>query len=228
MKALSMYKTLAITMLALSLIFSTLACSRFGFTTSTSKQWAYRFVKWNDRTYVVTDETVTETEKLLGKVTKYSTNELDEFPNNSSNYFPEGTELYKIAGLQQDQYIAVATEEGTYIKAVEREIWEKMKAAPTTGGQTTERLLPQYDIPRQESWLTTEQVLEQAFSMVEQLQQRGSLVPVSLRPTTFDQVAHGGEYLPANTPVWHAEVSNTRKNLAGIYILALDSFMPLD
>jgi len=206
LKALSMYKTLAIAMLALSLIFSTLACSRFAVTISTPNReasWAYRYVKWNDRTYVVTDETVTETEELLGKVTKYSTNELDEFPNNSSNYFPEGTEFYKIAGLQQDQYIAVATEEGTYIKVVEREIWEKMKTAPTTSGQTTKRLLPQYDIPRQESWLTAEQVLEQSFSMVEQFQQRGSLVPVSLRLTTFDKVAHGGEYLPANTPVWH-------------------------
>jgi len=203
LKPLSAYKTLAIAVLAFSLIFSTIACSRFGVTTSTSKEWAYRFVKWNDHFYVVTDETVSGTEKMLGKIIKHSTNELDEFPNNSSNYFPEGTKLYEIAGLEPEQYIAVATEDGIYVKAVEREIWEKMNTVPTTAGQITERLIPQYDIPRQESWVTAEQVLEQAFSMVDQLQQRGSLVPVSLRLTTFDKVAHGGEYLPANTPVWH-------------------------
>ncbi|ATW25094.1 WG repeat-containing protein [Candidatus Formimonas warabiya] len=208
MKALSAYKTLAIASLALLLVFSTIACSRFEDTTSIPSgeaSWAYPFVKWDGRTYVVTDEAVaeTETKKMLGMITKHSTNELDEFPDNSSNYFPEKTKLYEIAGLEPEQYIAVATENGALVKAIEREIWEKTKKALPEAGQAAEKVSPQYDISLQENWLTVDQFLEQAFSKVEGFQKRGSLVPVSLRLTTFDQVAHGGAYLPANTPVWH-------------------------
>ncbi|KKM09431.1 hypothetical protein SY88_18955 [Clostridiales bacterium PH28_bin88] len=77
---------------------SAIACSRFGVTTSSSKQWAYNFVKWNDHYYEITDETVgqAETGGMLGKIIKQSTDEHDEFPNGSSNYLQEGAELYAI------------------------------------------------------------------------------------------------------------------------------------
>lgn len=63
--------------------------------------------------------------------------------------------------------------------------------------------VPQYDIPWQEGWLTANQVFEQALPMLGQLQKIGSLAPVSVRLTTFEEVSHGGNYLPAKTPVWH-------------------------
>ena len=65
------------------------------------------------------------------------------------------------------------------------------------------KLSAEYDIPWQVGWQTTSQVLERTLPLLEQLQQFGSLVPVRIQLTTFDQVAHGGEYLPAKTPVWH-------------------------
>jgi len=64
------------------------------------------------------------------------------------------------------------------------------------------RLTAQYDIPWQVGWQTTDQILKRTLPMLEQLQKIGSLVPVRIQLTTFDQVAHGGEYLPAKTPVW--------------------------
>lgn len=203
-KASSAYQVLAVAGLVLFLIISNLACSRQNVTTglrSGEASWAYPFVKWNGHTYVITDETVTETGKLLGTVTKYSTNEHEEFSNSSSNYFPEGTKLYAIAGLDPNQYIAGATASRAFVKAVVREIWEKSKTSPA--GQATKKAVPQYDIPWQAGWLTAEQALAKAFAGVAGLQKLGTLVPASIRLTTFNQVAHGGEYLPASTPVWH-------------------------
>jgi hypothetical protein len=65
------------------------------------------------------------------------------------------------------------------------------------------RLSDEYDIPWQVGWQTTDQVLERTLPLLAHLQKIGSLVPVRIQLTTFDQVAHGGEYLPAKTPVWY-------------------------
>jgi hypothetical protein len=66
-----------------------------------------------------------------------------------------------------------------------------------------EDLPARYDIPWEDGWLTAEQALEQALPAIGRAEKTGSLVPVSVRLTTFGQVSHGGEYLPAETPVWH-------------------------
>ncbi|MDD2621143.1 MAG: hypothetical protein PHC92_10810 [Syntrophomonadaceae bacterium] len=65
------------------------------------------------------------------------------------------------------------------------------------------KLSAEYDIPWQVGWQTTGQVLERTLPLLEQLQKFGSLVPVRIQLTTFDQLADGGKYLPAKTPVWH-------------------------
>ena len=77
--------------------------------------WAYPFVVWDDHIYVVSEETVLDVEKKIGKVTKYS--DMYSYSGNFSNVFPRGTKYYSIKGIDTAIAIAIQTSDGHYIKA---------------------------------------------------------------------------------------------------------------
>lgn len=81
-----------------------------------SADWAYRFVVWNDDSYVHIKEEVTkeEIERSIGEVNNYSDYE-GIYSNGFSNVFKKGTKLYKIRGIDIDQFIA-AELDGKYFK----------------------------------------------------------------------------------------------------------------
>lgn len=81
--------------------------------------WIASFIVWNGQTYIINTnekpvETVAEVEYEIGKIEKYS-NENIAYHVNSSNYFSEGTKLYKIKGLSTEEAIAAKDEDGSYI-----------------------------------------------------------------------------------------------------------------
>ena len=77
--------------------------------------WAYPFVVWNDSVYVVSEETIDDVEKEIGKVTKYS--DMEQYGGNFSNVYPKGTKYYSIKGINTSVAIAVESSDGQYIKA---------------------------------------------------------------------------------------------------------------
>lgn len=81
-----------------------------------SADWAYGFVVWNDDSYEHIKEEVTkeEIERLIGEVNKYSDHE-GIYSNGFSNVFRKGTKLYKMKGIDIDQFIA-AELDGKYFK----------------------------------------------------------------------------------------------------------------
>lgn len=82
---------------------------------SLATSWAYPFVVWDGYIYVVSDEYVTEINREIGKVTKYS--DMEQHTGNFSNAYKEGTKYYSIEGISTDQEIAVQDEDGSYKKA---------------------------------------------------------------------------------------------------------------
>ena len=105
-----MKKTCLVTVALLLCIVFPLSSSKV-FATS----WAYQFVVWDDHIYVVSEETVLDVEKKIGKVTKYS--DMYSYSGNFSNVFPKGTKYYSIKGIDTTIAIAVQTSDGHYIKA---------------------------------------------------------------------------------------------------------------
>ena len=105
--------------MALILLFS-LALSACNKGASPSNQssadWAYGFVVWNDDSYEHIKEEVTkeEIERSIGEVNKYSDHE-GIYSNGFSNVFRKGTKLYKMKGIDIDQFIA-AELDGKYFK----------------------------------------------------------------------------------------------------------------
>lgn len=87
--------------------------------TRMSASWAYPFVKWNNVTYVVTEEVVSETNigKRIGEVTVYSGEE-GSYEGNFSNIYKEGTEYYEISNINTKESIAIKNDKGQFIKAV--------------------------------------------------------------------------------------------------------------
>ncbi len=90
-----------------------------------SQQWAYRFVKWNDIVYEITDETVDKSNisKVIGDVLAnieksdvvYGNEEkVVAEKNGDSNYLPVGSKLYEIKGGSTSETIAV--EDGETLK----------------------------------------------------------------------------------------------------------------
>ena len=77
--------------------------------------WAYPFVVWDNHIYVVSEETVLDVEKKIGKVTKYS--DMETYSGNFSNVFRKGTKYYSIKGIDTTIAIAVQSSDGQYIKA---------------------------------------------------------------------------------------------------------------
>jgi hypothetical protein len=64
----------------------------------------------------VNDEYVTEIDKEIGQVTRYS--DMYQQPGNFSNAYEKGTKYYSIKGISPDEAIAVEDRNGKYKKAV--------------------------------------------------------------------------------------------------------------
>ncbi|MGE7024500.1 hypothetical protein [Solibacillus cecembensis] len=78
--------------------------------------WVYLFVVWDDSIYVISEETVTHVDKVIGKVTKYS--DMDQYGGNFSNVYPKGTKYYSIKDVDPKIAIAVQDENGQFVKAI--------------------------------------------------------------------------------------------------------------
>jgi len=90
------------------------------FSNKSLADWAYAFVVWDGHVYVITDEQVSEIDKEIGHVTKYSDRE-GSYSGNFSNANPKGTKYYSIQGISTDEAVAVQKDNGTYIKATRDE-----------------------------------------------------------------------------------------------------------
>ncbi|WP_235427132.1 hypothetical protein [Cohnella kolymensis] len=80
--------------------------------------WAYAFVVYDDKTYIISDSEVRPSEvgSKIGKVTKYSDQE-GTYSGNFSNSFPSGTEYYRIEGIHAGEAIAIKHSDGRFIQA---------------------------------------------------------------------------------------------------------------
>ncbi|WP_018933422.1 hypothetical protein [Gracilibacillus lacisalsi] len=80
--------------------------------------WAYPFVVWDDHTYEVVDESITNIAEEIGEVTRYS--DMETYSGNFSNAYPKGTKYYSIQGVSTEEAIAVEISPGEYKKAVRK------------------------------------------------------------------------------------------------------------
>lgn len=76
----------------------------------------YPLVKWNNHVYKITNENVDEVDKEIGVIEHHSLNEVENTPDNFSNFYSTGTKLYSIKGIDTNKSIAVQTKEGNYVK----------------------------------------------------------------------------------------------------------------
>lgn len=83
---------------------------------SFATSWAYPFVVWDGYIYIVNGEYVTEIDKEIGKVTRYS--DMYQQSGNFSNVYEKGTKYYSIKDVSTDEAIAVEDGSGKYKKAV--------------------------------------------------------------------------------------------------------------
>lgn len=83
---------------------------------NTFAEWAYPFVVYDGHTYVISDDYVTDIDKKIGKVTKFSDKE-GTYYGNFSNTYKKGTKYYSIKSVSTDSAIAIE-DNGKYIKAI--------------------------------------------------------------------------------------------------------------
>ncbi|MEE6451992.1 hypothetical protein RAH41_15580 [Gottfriedia acidiceleris] len=100
----------------------------FLYPNNTLAKWAYKFVVFNDYTYVISDEYVTEIGREIGSVTKYSDVE-GNYYGNFSNVYEKGTKYYSIKGISTKIAIAVEAD-GKYIKAIRKGEYAGSKYSP--------------------------------------------------------------------------------------------------
>lgn len=92
-----------------------------------STDWNYYFVIWNNQMYVIKTrekdiEQVNQVEEQIGTITHYSDVEGEaKYSSNFSNYFEEGTKLYKIKNIDTSEAIAIQSGDGTFIKAIKQQ-----------------------------------------------------------------------------------------------------------
>ncbi|WP_336785379.1 hypothetical protein [Paenibacillus sp. MMO-177] len=88
-------------------------------TTGSSASWPFaRMIKFQDRIYVGVEEKVESVEGKLGEIKHLLTQANFDEPDESSNYYKEGTALYQIAGVPVESGIAVEAAPGQYVKAL--------------------------------------------------------------------------------------------------------------
>jgi hypothetical protein len=70
--------------------------------------WNANFVVWKGNNYIVTEHKLDNITEEIGEVNSYSENEVGLIDRNVtfSNYFKEGTKLYKIKGIDVNNSIA--------------------------------------------------------------------------------------------------------------------------
>ncbi|MBM7619674.1 hypothetical protein JOC95_001526 [Bacillus tianshenii] len=100
---------------SLSLILLLVVVFCFSLPSKQFASWAYSFVVYEGDIYVISDEYVTEIDKEIGHVTKYSDKE-GTYYGNFSNAYKKGTKYFSIKGVSTDTAIAVE-DAGKYIKA---------------------------------------------------------------------------------------------------------------
>ncbi|WP_051530082.1 hypothetical protein [Anoxybacteroides tepidamans] len=95
------------------------ACSQDQATGKNSaKSWVSdKLIIWNHITYIATNEKVEKVGEKIGMIQHYSTKEQESTPDHFSNYYKEGTPLYKIPNVAVEDAIAVKIKENEYIKA---------------------------------------------------------------------------------------------------------------
>ncbi|MGZ4112362.1 MAG: hypothetical protein ACXVP5_08005 [Tumebacillaceae bacterium] len=91
--------------------------------TASSPSWAFYFVRWNDRTYVITETPVPKQRvgKQLGAVTSSSDRE-GEYTGTFSNYYPIGTKLFAIQEIDPTKAIAVQIGQDEYREATVQQL----------------------------------------------------------------------------------------------------------
>ncbi|MCM3744306.1 hypothetical protein M3193_09145 [Sporosarcina luteola] len=95
--------------------------------TVSSASWVTEFVKWENESYVVTEEEVNEEEigAEIGEVTFYSHQESSDTSGNFSNKYQEGTKYYEITDINEKEAIAIKVKEGKFLKVVIFELWQE-------------------------------------------------------------------------------------------------------
>lgn len=76
--------------------------------------FAFQSVKWNDVIYRLSEEEVQDIDIEIGVIEQYSNIEMDETPNNYSNFLKEGTKLWSLKGVDTNDAIAIQTDENVY------------------------------------------------------------------------------------------------------------------
>ncbi|WP_238656169.1 hypothetical protein [Paenibacillus piscarius] len=80
----------------------------------------YPLVIWDNQKYKVTTDEKININKVVGEILNYSTDEtqIKEDTDNFSNYYPKGTQIWSIQGVDSKQAIAIEYEKNKYVKAV--------------------------------------------------------------------------------------------------------------
>lgn len=101
------------------------ACNQNNETEITSESFPYdKFIAFNDTLYVPSAEDVGEIEKYIGSIEHFSNTE-SKTTKTFSNYYPEGTKLYKIRDIEIEDAIAVELAEEMYVKAINNKFIHK-------------------------------------------------------------------------------------------------------
>lgn len=105
----------------LGIIFLVLAisgCSNKGEMQGSSESFVYeKSINFKGIVYVDTSSKVQNVGEMIGSIKHYSDKEEESNPDNFSNYYPEGTKLYKIKNEDVKESIAVETDGNKFIKA---------------------------------------------------------------------------------------------------------------
>ncbi|MEK4515468.1 hypothetical protein NSS64_09355 [Paenibacillus sp. FSL H8-0122] len=80
----------------------------------------YPLVIWDNQKYKVTTDEKININKVIGEILNYSTDEalIKEDTDNFSNYYPKGTQIWSIQGVDTKQAVAIEYEKNMYVKAV--------------------------------------------------------------------------------------------------------------
>ncbi|ANU24802.1 hypothetical protein BCM40_04470 [Planococcus donghaensis] len=84
---------------------------------TSSADWAYSFVVWDDYIYQIGNEYVQEVDEEIGQVTLYSDME-GSYAGNFSNEYEKGTKYFSITGISTEEAIAIKEKDGQYRKAI--------------------------------------------------------------------------------------------------------------